>query len=326
MGREEWTGNRNGGGVGSVAVTSIGRTAITSRLSWWQRNQRRLAPYLFIAPFYVLFSIFFLGPVLFAFDLSLYDWNGIDPMRWLGLGNFADMLQDQTFLSALGNTATYGGFALFVIAPLALVLAVALNSGRVRGRAILRTVYFTPIVTSAVAIAIVFLTLYSTRAGLLNVALTSVGVPQIDWLGSPDWIKLAVVGLIAWRTTGFQSVYFLAGLQNIPQPVVEAAMVDGANRRQLFWHVTLPMLRPIIIFVAVITLIGSAQVFDEPYMLTRGSGGPLDSALSLANYLYRSGLQYVKLGYASAIGVAIFAIVFLLSSLQIRFFGVFRED
>jgi multiple sugar transport system permease protein len=313
-------------GVDSVTATPVFRATQAAKLSWWQRNQRRLAPYLFIAPFYILFLVFFLGPVLFAFYLSLFDWNGIDPMRWIGVGNFADLLHDDVFLHALGNTATYGGAALFLIAPLALVLAVSLNSARVRGRELLRTVYFTPIVTSTVAISIVFLTLYSTRSGLINVALTSVGIPGINWLGSTDWIKLAVVGLVMWRTTGFQSIYFLAGLQNIPPSVTEAAMVDGATRWQLFWFVTLPLLRPIIVFVAVITLIGSAQIFDEPYMLTRGSGGPLDSALSLANYLYRSGLQYLKLGYASAIGVAIFAIVFFFAWLQIRLFGVFRED
>ncbi len=313
--------------LGTVAATSTPDTATSlPRLSWWQRNQRRLAPYIFISPFFVLFLIFFLGPVLFAFYLSLQAWNGIDDMRWVGLGNFVDMVNDATFVKALGNTATYAAFALFIVAPLSLLLAVALNSRLVRGREILRTVYFTPIVTSAVAIAIVFLTLYSTRAGLINVALGSVGIPGVDWLGSPDWIKLAVVILVAWRTTGFNSVYFLAGLQNAPPAIVEAAMVDGANRWQLFWMITLPLLRPIIIFVAVITLIGSAQIFDEPYMLTRGGGGPLDSALSLANYLYRSGLQYVKLGYASAIGVTIFALVFLLSWLQMRSFGVFRED
>jgi ABC-type sugar transport system permease subunit len=296
------------------------------KLSWWQRNQRRLAPYLFISPFYVLFLVFFLGPVLFAFYLSLQSWNGIDDMRWVGLGNFAEMVRDEAFRRSLGNTAFYAAASLFVLAPLALLLAVALNSSLLRGRAIVRTVYFTPIVTSAVAMSIVFLTLYSKRAGLVNVALASFGAEPIDWLGDPDWIKVAVVVLVAWRSTGFHSVYFLAALQNTPQSIIEAAQVDGANRWQLFWNITLPMLRPIIIFVAVITLIGSAQIFDEPYMLTRGSGGPLDSALSLANYLYRSGLQYVRLGYASAVGVTIFALVFCLSWLQVRAFGVFRED
>ena len=294
------------------------------RLTWWQRNQRRLAPYLFISPFYILFLIFFLFPVVFAFYLSLHSWNGIDVIRWVGLGNFLDMVRDPVFMQALRNTAAYSGAALFVIAPAALLLAVALNSRIVRGRHLLRTIYFTPIVTSTVAISIVFLTLYSRRSGLLNRALDLVGLPAIDWLGTTEWSKIAVLGLVAWRSTGFQSVYFLAGLQNIPQSITEAAMVDGANRWQIFWHVTIPMLRPVIIFVAVITLNGSVQIFDEPYMLTRG--GPVESSLSLANYLYRSGMEYIRLGYASAIGVTIFALIFLFSWLQMRSFGVFRED
>jgi ABC-type sugar transport system permease subunit len=292
--------------------------------SWWQRHQRRLAPYLFISPFYVLFVIFFLGPVLFALYLAFHNWNGIDELTYVGAGNFTELLTDPIFLKSLSNTAFYAATALFVVSPLSILIAVALNAGLVRAKGVFRAIYFTPIVTSSIAVAIVFIVLYSQRAGLLNSILGVVGIEPINWLGSKQWSKIAVLGLITWRWAGFNSIYFLAGLQTIPQTLYEAAVVDGANRWQIFWSITIPMLRPVILFVAVIVLIGSAQTFEEPYMLT--NGGPVNSSLSLANYLYRVGMEYLRLGYASAIGFSMFAIIFVFSWVQMRSFGIFRED
>ena len=293
--------------------------------TWWQRNQRRLAPYFFIAPFYILFVVFFLGPGFFALYLSVHSWNGIGPLKFVGINNFKELLSDAVFLKALRNTAFYSGTSLFVVTPISLLLAVALNARLVRFKDALRTIYFTPIVTSSVAISIVFLVLYNQRSGLLNTLLGYVGVDSINWLGSKQWSKFAVLGLVTWRWAGFNAIYFLAGLQTIPQALYEAAMVDGANRWQMFWEITIPMLRPVLLFVAVIVLIGSAQIFEEPYMLT--SGGPVDSSLSIANYLYRVGLsQYLRFGYASAIGFVMFAIIFFFSWLQMRSFGIFQED
>ncbi len=301
-------------------------TAVTvQRPSWWQRNQRRLAPYFFIAPFYILFIVFFLGPGVFALYLSLHSWNGIGPLKFVGLSNFKELLTDTVFLKALRNTAFYSGTSLFVVTPISLLLAVALNARLVRFKDTLRTIYFTPIVTSSVAISIVFLVLYNQRSGLLNTVLGYLGIDPINWLGSRQWSKLAVLGLVTWRWAGFNAIYFLAGLQTIPQTLYEAAMVDGANRWQMFWEITIPTLRPVLLFVAVIVLIGSAQIFEEPYMLT--NGGPVDSSLSIANYLYRVGLsQYLRFGYASAIGFVMFALIFFFSWLQMRSFGVFQED
>ena len=301
-------------------------TVAIHRPTWWQRNQRRLAPYLFISPFYILFLVFFLGPALFALFLALHSWNGIDSMQFVGLRNFTELLtQDEVFLKALRNTAFYSGASLFIVTPISLLLAVALNAKMVHWKDAFRTIYFTPIVTSTIAIAIVFTVLYNQRVGLLNMLIEHLGGQGINWLSSKQWSKISVLGLMTWRWAGFNAIYFLAGLQTIPQTLYEAAMVDGANRWQLFWHITLPMLRPVILFVAVIVLIGSAQIFDEPYMLT--SGGPQDSSLSIANYLYRVGLnQYLRLGYASAIGFFMFAIIFFFSWIQMRSLGIFQED
>jgi len=296
----------------------------TRTAGWWEHNQRRLAPYFFIAPFYILFVVFFLGPGLFALYLAFQRWNGIDEMRFVGMGNFFDLFQDQVFLKSLVNTAVYSAASLFIISPLSLILALALNAAIVRFKDLFRPVYFTPIVTSSIAISLIFLVLYNQRSGLLNQALAVLGVEPINWLGSQKWSKVAVLGLITWRWAGFNAIYFLAGLQTIPVSLYEAAMVDGANAWQSFWHITIPMLRPVILFVAVIVLIGSAQIFEEPYMLT--NGGPVDSSRSIANYLYQVGLDYLRLGYASAVGFSMFAIIFFFSWLQMRLFGVFRED
>lgn len=292
--------------------------------SWWQRNQRRLAPYMFISPFYILFVAFFLGPALFAVYIAFHTWNAIDPMVFVGMRNFRELLQDTIFLQALRNTAFYSGTSLFVVTPLSLLLAVALNAGIVRARDAFRTMYFTPIVTSTIAISVVFLVLYNHRAGLLNHFLGAFAVSPINWLGSQQWSKIAVLGLITWRWAGFNAIYFLAGMQTIDPTLYEAAMVDGANRWQMFWEITLPMLRPVMLFVAVIVLIGSAQIFEEPYMLT--GGGPVNSSLSIANYLYQVGISYLRLGYASSIGFTMFAIIFFFSWLQLRSFGIFSED
>ncbi len=299
-------------------------TMVVREPTWWQKKQRRLAPYLFISPFYILFVVFFLGPVLFALYLSFTTWNGIDPIRFVGFHNFGEEFTDAIFLKALRNTAFYCGASLFVVTPMSLLLAVALNAKLVRWKDVFRTIYFTPVVTSSVAIAIVFLLLYNTRSGVINSLLGRLGIAPINWLGSQQWSKIAVQGLGAWRWCGFNSVYFLAGLQTIPQTLYEAAMVDGANRWQTFRHITLPMLRPVTLFVAVMALIGTAQTFEEPYMLTRG--GPVDSSLSLANYLYRVGPQYLRLGYAASQGFTLFALIFLFSWLQLRSFRVFQED
>lgn len=301
-----------------------GRAARRTHTTWWERNQRRVAPYIFISPFYILFLLFFVGPALFAFLLSFTAWNGVDPIHWLGLRNYTELLGDATFRLTIVNTLWYMGSSLLVVCPLALLLAVLLNAGFLRGKAFFRTVFFIPVVTSTVIIAIMFLLIYDRDYGLLNAALQLTGLQPIDFLGSPDKSKVAIIGLIIWRWTGFTMIYFLAGLQSIPREMHEAAWIDGANHWQSFLHITLPLLRPVITFVAVIVLIGSSQIFEEPYILTHG--GPSDSSLSIVQYLYRVGFEFLRLGYASAIGVALFVVIFGLSLLQMRFLGALRED
>jgi len=294
--------------------------------SVWEKYQRRLAPYAFISPFYIFFFIFMLGPLFFALYASFTNWMGLETPQLIGLKNYLNLFRDETFRLTLVNNLWYSGASVFIVIPLALLLATLLNAGWLRWREFFRAVYFMPIVTSAVVVGIIFLLLYDYRYGLLNWALAWVGLPIPNWIGSREWIKPAVIGLIIWRWTGHHMIYFLAGLQSIPQELYEAAMVDGATRFQSFVRITIPLLRPVILFVVVITTIGSFQIFEEPYMLTGGGGGPADAGLSIAMYLYRTGFAYMKLGFGSSVGFVLFAIIFALSLMQTRYFGLFREE
>jgi len=290
---------------------------------WWSRNQQRVIPYLFILPFYILFAIFMVYPICFGLYLSLHEWSGIGDMLFVGSGNYLNLFRDQDFRLALLNTFWYMGASLVINLVFSLLLATMLNSTLVRGRKILRTIYFIPIVTSIVAAAIVFTLFYDRDYGLFNLPLILSGRAPLDWLGDVSLSKLAVIGLIAWRWTGFNMVYFLAGLQSIPPLLYEAALIDGANALQRFFRITLPLLKPIILFVTVITLTGSIQVFEEPYVLT--GGGPADSSMSVVMYLFRTGMEYLRLGYAAAIGFFLFGTVFIFSWIQMNLMGIFGE-
>lgn len=306
------------------ASTACTQAPHLARTHWWDRHQRRIAPYIFIAPFYILFIIFFAGPALFALLLSFTRWDGVDAIQGVGFTNYLNLLSDSTFGLSIVNTLWYMVSSLFIVCPLALLLALLLNAGVVRGKWLFRTIYFIPAVTSTVAIAIMFLLLYDQNYGLINAGLQVVGLPTVDWLDGSISAKLAVIGLVIWRYVGLIMIYFLAGLQAIPFELFEAAWVDGANRWRSFLHITIPLLRPVIAFVAVVTLIGSAQIFEEPYILTKG--GPADQTLSIVEYLYREGFENLQLGYASAIGVVLFVAIFALSLVQMRFLGTFRDD
>ena len=304
-------------------ITPARRTAAERATPSRRIRPEQRAPYLFIAPFYVLFGVFFLGPSVFALVLSLFRWNAVGTTRWAGVSNYARMFADPVFWQAMGNTAIYMLASLFWVCPLALLLALALNAPLVRFKSLWRAMYFSPIVTSTVAITIVFILLYNRDYGLINVPLRSLGLPGVNWLGDSLWVKFAIIGLLTWRWTGLTMISFLAGLQSIPQEFYEAAAIDGADSFQSFWHITLPMLRPVILFVSVSVLIGSAQIFEEPFILT--GGGPANASISIAQYLYGRGITRLEFGYASAVGCLLFVLIFGLSALQFRWLGIFRD-
>ena len=289
-------------------------------------QQHKLAPYAFISPFYILFAFFFMAPSLIALVLSLFRWDGINDPRFVLARNYGRLISDKVFAQAATNTAIYAIASLLIVLPLALVLAVLLNAKSLRFSNVWRAMYFTPVVTSTVAITLVFQILYNQETGMLNAPLIYLGLEPIYWLGDRSWIKVAIIILIAWRSTGLLTIYFLAGLQSIPEELYEAASIDGASMLQKFFRITIPMLRPIILFVSIIVLLGSIQIFDEIHILTNGTGGPANASMSVVQYLYERGYTRLRLGFASAVGTVLFATVFILSLLQLQWYGVFRKE
>jgi ABC-type sugar transport system permease subunit len=275
-----------------------------------------------------LFTVFFLFPTLFALVLGFLKWNSMGTPEWFALRNYERLFGDTVFWQAVGNTVFYSAGSLFIIVPLALLEAMALNSRLLRLRTLWRAIYFAPIVTSAIAIGLVFRMFYNKEYGLLNNIIEVFGGTRVDWLGNQSMAKVAVMGVVIWRWTGLLAVYFLAGLQSIPEELYEAAAIDGANGRQRFLHITLPSLRPVILFVSVIVLIGSLQIFDDPQILFGNGtpGGPGNAGLSIVQYLYGRGIGQLLYGYASAVGLFLFVVIFVLSLLQFRVFRGFEND
>jgi ABC-type sugar transport system permease subunit len=310
-----------------MSDTTNGMTQALSRpdMGFYNRYQRKIAPYAFVAPFFLLFTIFFIGPVIFGIYTSFTEWSGLGWPKWTGLKNYAFMLTiDDVFRQAFINSIYYVLGNQILVIPVGLFAAVALNSRLIRFKDFFRTVYFLPVLTTAVVVSIVFGLLYSKDYGLLNYIIRAFGFYPLDWVGDPNLAKVSVIIAIVWRQFGFTMVFFLAGLQSIPQEITEASMVDGANRTQVFWHITLPLLRPIILFVLITGTIGAFQIFEEPFLIT--NGGPENASISLAQYLYTQGFSYGRMSYASTIGVALFIIIFVLSFIQIRWLGALRDE
>lgn len=274
----------------------------------------------FALPFTLLFMVFLAGPVLAAFAMSFTDLRSgdvRDPLAVtpIGLGNYARLLQDEQFLKAAGNTLLVVLVGLPLTVALGLAVALGLNSALIRFRGLFRVGYYLPVVTSIVAIAVVWRFLLQPESGLLNRLLALVGVDGPNWLNNTSTALPAVIAMIVWRGLGFQMVIFLAGLQTIPQELYEAARIDGAGRWAQFRHVTLPSLRPTLVFVTVIGSIGLLQVFEEPFVMTRG--GPLGSTLTVAQSVY-SQFSFGNYGYASAMSYVLFVAIVLLSILWFR--------
>lgn len=276
--------------------------------------------YLFITPALIILAVFLFLPIIESFLMSLTNWDiyGISNwkrIRFIGLENYLKLFQDRIFLQSLFNTAYF----VFVGAPLSmaasLFMAVILNEKFVRFKTFFRAAYFAPVVTTIVAVAVIWRWLYNPDYGLFNWALRSLGIPPIDWLSD---VRLAMPSLILmsiWKGFGYNMIIFIAGLQTIPEALYESARIDGANWWKCFRYITLPGLRHTILFVTIITTIGYFQFFAEPYVMTKG--GPLNSTISIVYYMYNQGFKFFKLGYASAIAYVLFGIIFCFTMLQL---------
>jgi multiple sugar transport system permease protein len=279
------------------------------------------AAYWFLLPAMLLIAVFFVIPIIASLGLSATDFDiyavaSPANARFVGLRNYIDLVETPLFWTAIGNTLYFvvAGGPLSVAVSLGAALLV--NAKLTRAKSFFRAVYFVPVVTTLVAVAVIWRYLYDPRFGLLNYALHFVGIGPIDWLGSRSWAMPAIILMTVWKNFGYNMLIFVAGLQAIPQDLYDAALVDGASAVQRFWHVTVPMLGPTFLFVAVTTMIGYTQLFAEPYVMTQG--GPLHATYSIVLYMYEEGFRWWHLGYAASIAFVLFGMVLAGTLIQMR--------
>jgi multiple sugar transport system permease protein len=274
---------------------------------------------IFLGPAMAAIGLFFFIPVLAALVLSFTDFDiyalgNFSVARFVGLRNYVQIFNDPLFWKALKNTLYF----LLAGGPLSIAVslgaALLLNAKLVRWKPLFRFVYFAPVVTTLVAVAVVWRFIYHPRFGLLNYALGLLGINPIDWLGDPNWAMPAMILLAVWKNFGYNMIIFIAGLQNIPAELYEAASIDGAGFWQRFRSVTLPLLAPTTVFITIITMIGYFQFFAEPYVMTQG--GPLNSTLSIVLLMYQQGFRWWSMGYAAAIAFVLFLFILLGSAAQ----------
>ncbi len=295
----------------AAAPAAAGRSRLREDLIGWS----------FAAPFVILFGVFLAGPILVSFLLSFTSF-GLRDLRnpigtsFVGLDNYLQLIGDETFRAALFNTAYFVLVGVPLTLILGLVIANALNRGVTRLRTFFRVGYYIPVITSIVAIAVIWRFLLNPDVGLINLSLERFGIQGPNWLGDPVLAMPSIIAMAVWRNLGFAMIVFLAGLQAIPASLYEAASIDGATRWQAFRHVTVPMLRPTILFLTVITTIGYLQLFEEPFVMT--GGGPLDKTLSISMYMYEEGFTFFHQGYAAAIAYVLFVLVAFVALLQFR--------
>ena len=299
-----------------MATLEAGARPVAARRGGFSplRRQETIAGYLFLLPNILGFLVFSSIPVVATFSISLLDWDLIRAPRFVGIDNYVKLLTDDAvFRKVLFNTAYYVVGTVPAGIILSLLLALAMNAN-VRGIALFRVIFFIPVISASVAVAVMWRWLYNTDFGLINLILTSVGLKGVPWLSSTAWAMPAVILMAIWKTLGYNMVIFLAGLQSIPAHLHEAAAIDGANGFQRFRYITLPLLAPTTFFVLVISVISSFQVFDLAFVLTKG--GPGDATNTMVMYIYNQAFQFFHMGYAASIAWVLFAIIFVITLLQ----------
>ncbi len=283
--------------------------------------RRSFAGWWFVAPALIVLATFFFVPVLAAFGMSLTDFDiyaltDLSNLRFVGFQNYRTLLHEPLFWKSLGNTFYFVVLGVPLSIGASLAAALLVNSKVARFRGFFRTVYFAPVITTLVAVAVVWRYIFHTRYGFLNYALGFIGIDPIDWIGDPKWAMPAIVILAVWKNFGYNMIIILAALQSIPDDLYEAARIDGASYWQQFRHVTLPSLQPVLLLVSILTMAGYFQLFAEPYVMTEG--GPLDSTKSVLFYMYEEGFKWWSLGRASAVAFVLFVIIFAITLLQLR--------
>ena len=278
--------------------------------AWW-----------FVAPALIVIAVFFVLPVLAALVLSFTDFDlyalaDLRNLRVVYLRNYVRLLETPLFWQAFGNTLYFVVVGVPLSIGASLAAALLLDSPLARLKSFFRTALFTPVVTTLVAVAVIWRYLLSTRYGMINFALGKLGLQPIDWLGDPHWAMPAIILFAVWKSFGYNMVILLAGLQGIPRDLYEAARVDGASAVQRFAQVTVPMLAPMLAMVSILTIAGYFQLFAEPYVMTQG--GPLQSTVSVLYFMYEEGFKWWNLGSASAVAFVLFLFIFAVTALQLR--------
>jgi multiple sugar transport system permease protein len=291
---------------------AISTIAVKSR----HLKKKSWLPYLLVSPYILFVLVFVMFPVFFCFFLTFNKWNIISPMKFIGLDNYNRLFHDRLFWKAIGNTVKF----LLVHIPLQLIgslgLAYLLNQ-KIRAASFYRSTFFMPVIVSGVVVTILWQQLLGYDAGLINHVLSYAGIKKIPWLVSPDMAIYSVAIMATWKNIGLYVILFLVGLQTVPPQYYEAAKLEGANRWQQFYHITLPMINPTIFMVVILSTIGGFSLFIEPYIMT--GGGPLNTTLSAVLYIYKQAFQYYNMGYSATLGFFYALIIMTVVILQKKF-------
>jgi len=283
----------------------------------WRRHH--LVGFLFIAPNMLAFMVFIAGPVIAGLLLSLFDWNMLSAPKWVGLQNYAQaLLQDPLIWLSLRNTLYYAVLVIPLGIIVSLSLSLALNH-QLHGTNLFRALFFIPVISNGIAVALVWKWFYNPDFGVLNALLQFIHLPAQGWINDTTEAMPAIALMSIWQSMGYHMVLFLAGLKGIPRHLYDAAALDGANAWHRFWRITLPLLSPTMFFVVVISIIGAFQVFGQVYVMTQG--GPGNATLVYNYYLWENAFQFFKMGYASAMAYLLFLLILLVTLLQMRFVG-----
>ncbi|MEN9934226.1 MAG: hypothetical protein RLZZ387_805 [Chloroflexota bacterium] len=312
----------------SITVT---RSKADDRRIMMREAKRNGWAYVFISPFYLLYAVFGMFPLLYGVWLSFHEWDGISPMKWVGIKNYANLMVDDIWWYSIYNTIWLFFVATVPQLTIALILAFIINSTYIKGKDFFRAAFFSPIVASSVAVALVFTYVFGERYGMLNYFFSMFGVTPIDWLGSRNWLKPSMAIVTIWQWTGYTMIIFLAGLQSINTELYEAAKVDGAQTRDIFWSITMPLMKPVILFQVILSIIGAMQSFDIPVMLAGGTqssapGGTDRAGLVAMINVYWTAFKYTEFGYAAAMAFVLFVLIITFSFAYNRWQGQSPTD
>lgn len=295
--------------------------SLSSKRKWWtERKKEIFSGYLYISPFFILFAIFGLFPMLFSFYLAFQKWNGLGTFKYVGFSNFQFVLEDPLFWKAIYNTILFGILGTLPQIIIAIPLAILLNAAWLKFKGFFRVAIFMPYVTSIAAVAMIFSVIFSEQSsGIMNVVLSYIGLEPVSWKTSEWGVKIAISTMVFWRWVGYNTIIFLAGLQRIPPDLYEAATIDGATTIQQLWHITLPLLKPVIVFVAFLSTIGAWQLFVEPLIFYNRITGVREEAMTIVLYLWKEAFVNSAYGTASATAVLLFIIIAIFSILNLIF-------